>query len=255
MNTEFITPGVPSLSDEWIALRTEHLVEEVTRPSPNRRRRFVLTGVGGGVAATAAVLVGLLGPWATPAFAGWTSQPTSASSSQLSAADSACTSLAANLASVSGATTAATLQPMSLSDVRGPYTLIVYGTSNPSLCVSGTDLTSLHENGGSISIGSSALRSTSQHTSSWAYSTNQSTNGSAPSPGGAVANLTYTDRQGDEQFTVAEGSVGSEVSGATLLLSDGTSVVTTVSNGLFAAWWPGQATMSSIQVTTTNGVD
>jgi hypothetical protein len=144
---------------------------------------------------------------------------------------------------------------MSLSDVRGPYAWIVYGTENPSLCVSGTDLTSLHEDGGAISIGSSASSSTGQHSSSWTYSNNATSNASTPASGGAVVNLTYTDSLGGQEFSVAEGSVGSQVSGTSLVLSGGSTVVATVSNGLFAAWWPGPATVSSIQITATAGVN
>ncbi len=86
-------------------------------------------------------------------------------------------------------------------------------------------------------------------------SSDNASSASTPPPGGAVVNLSYVDTQSGQSFTVAEGSVGSEVSGATLLLSDGSSVISTVDNGLFAAWWPGQATVSSIQVTTTAGVN
>jgi hypothetical protein len=253
---ETATPRVPELSDEWIALHTQYLIDEVTKPSRGRLRRFVVTGIGGGTVGVVALLVGLLGPWATPAFAGWTSQPTTPSTDQLSRAEASCQQLATNLASVSGGSDSASLAPVSLSDVRGPYTLIVYGTTNPALCVAGAELTSLHETGGAVSIGSSAQASAApQSAGSNGFTTNQSTNAATPTPGGAVVNLTYTDTQDSRSFTVAEGSVGSQVSGATMQLSDGTSVVATVNNGLFAAWWPGQATLSSIQVTTTAGLN
>jgi hypothetical protein len=252
---ETTTPRVPELSDEWIALRTQHLIDEVTTPSRRRSRRFVVTGISGGTVGVVALLVGLLGPWATPAFAGWSSQPTTPSTNQLSTAAAACTQLAAHLANVGGGSAAPSLPPVSLSDVRGPYSLIVYGTANPALCVAGTDLTSLHETGGTISIGSSAQTSAAPSSGANGFMSNQSSNAATPTPGGAVVNLTYTDNQDSQSFTVAEGSVGSQVSGATLQLSDGTSVVATVSNGLFAAWWPGQATLSSIQVTTTAGLN
>src|ERR1035438_3400879 len=85
MNDEILTPGVPTLSDEWVAQRTQHIVEEIATPTTRRNRRFGLTGVSG-VTATTAVLVGLLGGWATPAFAGWSAQPTAPSTGQLSAA-------------------------------------------------------------------------------------------------------------------------------------------------------------------------
>jgi hypothetical protein len=56
-----------------------------------------------------------------------------------------------------------------------------------------------------------------------------------------------------QPYTVAEGSAGSGVSAATLALSDGSQVVTTVGNGLFLAWWPGRATVTSATVTSASG--
>ena len=253
MNDELIAPSVPDLSDEWIAQRTEHLVEEIVAASPRRRRRFVATGAGAGVAG-AAVLVALLGPWATPAFAGWSAQPSTPSSGQLAAARAACSSTASQLASVAGGA-ATSLAPESLNDVRGPYTLIVYGTTDPALCVSGSGMTTLHEDGGTISIGAATGGSSHQSvTNSNGITKWQGSSGAAPSPGAAVMDLSFTSSHDGDSFTVAEGSVGSQVTGATLLLKDGSSVVATVNNGLFAAWWPGQSSVTSIQVTTTAGV-
>jgi hypothetical protein len=259
MNEELLTPGVPGLSDEWIAQRTQHLVEEVATPSPRRKRRYVLTGVGGGAVAVAAALVGLLGPWATPAFAGWSAQPTAATSGELSTAETACASLAANLASAPGSTASATLPPLTLSDVRGPYSLLVYGTTSPALCVLGNGVSSLHEDGATIGQSSAASKAdgntvVQQSSGSEQFVTNPAA-ATPPAPGAAVVDVDNTAVSNDQSFTVVEGSVGSLVSGATLVLSDGSSVVATVSNGLFAAWWPSQATVTSIQVTTTSGVN
>jgi len=257
MNEELLTPGAPALSDDWIAQRTQHLLEEVTTPSPRRTRRYVLSGVGGGALALTAALVALLGPWATPAFAGWTAQPTSPASGQLSTAETACASLAADLASAPGSTAPATLSPLSLSDVRGPYSLLVYGTSNPVLCVLGNSLSSLVEGGTSIgSINAQAgneLNTVVHKTVTQSVNTNPSP--ATPAPGAAVVDINNTTVDDGKYFSVVEGAVGSQVTGATLQLSDRTSVVTTVENGLFAAWWPGPATVSSIQVTTTAGVN
>jgi hypothetical protein len=259
MNEELFTPGVPALSDEWIAQRTQHLVEEVAIPSPGRKRRYVLTGIGGGVVAVVAALVGLLGPWASPAFAGWSAQPTAPTSGQLSVAEIACASLAANLANAPGSTASATLQPLSLSDIRGPYSLLVYGTSSPALCVLGNGVSSLHEDGATFGQSSAARKANGNTVVQQSSGTEQFvTNTSAaapPAPGAAVVDVDNTAVSNDQSFTVVEGSVGSQVTGATLLLSDGSSVVATVENGLFAAWWPTQATVSSIQVTTTAGVN
>jgi hypothetical protein len=56
-----------------------------------------------------------------------------------------------------------------------------------------------------------------------------------------------------QAYTIAEGSVGSGVTAATLVLSDGSDVVTTTGNGLFLAWWPGSAVVTSATVTTVTG--
>ena len=49
------------------------------------------------------------------------------------------------------------------------------------------------------------------------------------------------------------GEVGTGVTAATLVLEDGTKVQTTIANGWFAAWWPGEKWVSSAEVTTANG--
>ncbi len=256
MNEELLTPGVPTLSDEWVRERTQHLVEEIATPSRRKKRRYVLGGVGGGVLAVAATLVGLLGPWASPAFAGWSSQPTSAASGQVSTAETACASLAANLASEPGSTASATLPPVSLTDARGPYTLTVYGITNPSLCVLGNGFSSLNEDGGTFASDAASMgggtpvvgRSTTGRISTKQWSP-------APSaPGEATVEFENSAVNSNGwAFSVVEGSVGWQVSVVTLTLSDGSSVVATVGHGIFAAWWPSQATVSSIQATGASG--
>lgn len=258
MNEELLVPGVPALSDEWIAQRTQHLLVEVATPSPRWKRRYVLSGVGGCALALTAALVGLLGPWATPAFAGWSAQPTSPVSGQLSTAEASCASLAANLANTPGSSTAsATLPALSLSDVRGPYSLLVYGTTNPALCVLGNAINSLHEDGAAIGFSSAPaganVNSVVHQTITQSVATNPSP--TPPAPGAAVVDVNNTTDDDGQYFSVVEGQAGLQVTGATVELSDGSSVVTTVENGLFAAWWPGTATVSSIQVTTTAGVN
>ena len=260
MNEELLTPGVPTLSDEWIAQRTQHLIEEVSTPSPRRRHRRLLLGAGGGTVAVAVALVGLLGPWATPAFAGWSAQPTTPSTGQLSTAETACASLAVRLSNAPGSTAPSTLPPLSLSDARGPYSLLVYGgATSPALCVLGNGISVLHEDGATIGMSAAANKAdgntvVQQSSGSENFVTNPSAT-TSPAPGAAVVNIDNTAVSNGQTFSVVEGSVGSLVTGATLLLSDGSSVVATVSNGCFAAWWPSQATVSSIQVTTTAGVN
>jgi hypothetical protein len=143
--------------------------------------------------------------------------------------------------------------------VRGPYSLLVYGTTSPALCVLGNGVSSLHEDGAAIGQSSAARKAdgnTIVQQSSGSEQFVTSPSAATPlAPGAAVVDVDNTAVSNSQSFNVVEGSVGSQVSGATLLLSDGSSVVATVGNGLFAAWWPSQATVSSIQVTTTSGVN
>ena len=88
-----------------------------------------------------ALLVGILGPWASPAFAGWSARTDGPSSSQLSAAeDELLHTWQRTWPAQPGAPASATLPPVALSDARGPYSLIVYGTTNPSMCVAGANV-------------------------------------------------------------------------------------------------------------------
>jgi hypothetical protein len=69
----------------------------------------------------------------------------------------------------------------------------------------------------------------------------------------AVGRLQAESANDGQAYTVAEGSVGAGVTAATLVLSDGSDVVTTTGNGLFLAWWPGSAVVTSATVTTATG--
>jgi len=149
MNEDLLTPGVPALSDEWVTERNAVSRGGDRDAVTASEAEYVLGGVGGGVVAVAARSsdswsVGVSG------IRRLVGPTTSASSGQVSTAQTACASLAANLANSPGSTASATLPPVSLTDARGPYTLIVYGTTSPTLCVLGNGFSSLNENGGTI---------------------------------------------------------------------------------------------------------
>jgi hypothetical protein len=75
-----------------------------------------------------------------------------------------------------------------------------------------------------------------------------------PAAGQIAVNRLQAESANDGQtYTIAEGSVGSGVTAATLVLSDGSDVVTTTGNGLFLAWWPGSAVVTSATSTTATG--
>ena len=72
-----------------------------------------------------------------------------------------------------------------------------------------------------------------------------------PKAGQIAVDRLLADAANDGQaYTIAEGSVGPGVTAATLVLSGGSEIVTTIGNGHFLAWWPGSAVVTSATVTT-----
>jgi hypothetical protein len=233
-------PPVPTLSDFRLSTRQEHLVQEIAGRRRNRRRGG-LALAGGALAAsgvTTALLV-LAGPGTANAFAAWTAAPTTPTPDQVTSAEATCEAAAATPPpdKTEGLPTGAT--QVSLVDTRGPFTLVLFGantsTKGTLMCVSGP------------SINSSALADSQM---------SESTGRQPVVPGAgqiAVERLQGEAANDGQAYTIAEGSVGSGVTAATLVLSDGSDVVTTTGNGLFLAWWPGSAVVTSASVTTATG--
>ena len=69
----------------------------------------------------------------------------------------------------------------------------------------------------------------------------------------AINRLQAESANDGQTYTIAEGSVGPSVTAATLVLSDGSDVVTTTGDGHFLAWWPGGAAVTSATLTTATG--
>jgi len=233
------TPPVPTLSDFRLSTRQEHLVREIASHRRNRRRGGLALGggvlVAGGVTS---ILLVLADPGAANAFAAWAPSPTTPAPGQVSSAEAACE--AAVTAPPSDKTPpglSAGATQVSLVDTRGPFTLVLFGanTSTTLMCVSGP------------SINSSAQADTQMR--------EIGSPPAVPAAGQIAVNRLLADSADDGQaYTIAEGSVGSGVAGATLVLSDGTDVVTTTGNGLFLAWWPGSAVVTSATLTTAAGM-
>jgi hypothetical protein len=228
--TDLLPPRVPDLDEAWIAARWSQLAGGLgDLPLPNRTRRRVLAVSGTVGASGLAAVIGLVTIGSTPAFAGWTLAPTAPSNGQVAAAETACQNalMAASSAQPSkpgvGAVSATSPQ---LVDTRGPFTvLLLAGTDNAVSCLSGPSFTSI---GGTSSVG-------------------------AATPGAiSLGRVSFTARDG-QPYTLAEGTVGAGVTGVTLGLSDGSQVVTTTSNGDFAAWWPGSSGIASAQVMSPTG--
>jgi hypothetical protein len=221
-------PRVPYLSEDRLLARQQHLVQEIgARRRRRQKRGLAAGGVGLTASGVTAALVILLGVGTPPAFAAWTPSPTAPAPGQAAAAEGACKVGAAT--PPPGAP--ATPTNVTLADTRGPFTLLLFGANTAStgalMCLSGPD-------GVHFSISS----------------------GNQPALPGSDQ-ITLDRLQGESAdghpYTIAEGSTGSGVSAATLVLNDGSKVVTTVGNGLFLAWWPGSATVTSATLTTTSG--
>lgn len=228
-------PPIPHLSEARLIARQQHLVQEIAARRRRRQRRgFALGGAGLLASGVTAGLVVLVGAGTPSAFAAWTSSPTAPSPGQVAAAEGAC-----GIGAENPPPTATPLPTnVTLTTTRGPFTLVLFGTNTttrgPVMCMSGPD--------GTQSTANAVV-----------FSAEGGSQPATPSPdqialdrfGGAYAN--------GQRYTIAEGSAGSAVSAATLVLSDGTRVVATTGNGLFLAWWPGSATVRSATVTTATG--
>jgi hypothetical protein len=220
----------------------ERLQAHDYRPRTRDLRPPVAAGalLTAGAAATAVLVIGL-GPRAPAAFAGWTAKPKAAAASQTGAAVADCTqrlaaiptsNAARNVAKATGHPTRLpavdTLTPV-LSDVRGPFTFVVFANANANAsCITGPGFTSVSE-----------ARSAGPVPS-------------VPTDGITVTWAAHTTRAG-QAYSFLEGHTGTGVSAVTLNLADGSTVQTTTDNGWFVAWWPGNTNATNATVTTAQG--
>ena len=230
-------PPVPALSDFRLSTRQEHLVQEIAGRRRNRRRGGLALGGGALVASgvTTALLV-VAGPGTATAFAAWTAAPTTPAPGQVSSAVATCEAAAATPPADKTAGLATGATQVSLIDIRGPFTVVLFGanTSTALLCVSGPSINSSAQSNSQMRlIGAPPV---------------------VPEAGQIAVDRLQSESANDGQpYTIAEGSVGPGVTAATLVLSDGSDVVTTTGNGHFLAWWPGSAVVTSATVTTATG--
>jgi hypothetical protein len=218
---------IPDLSDESMASHRATLIEAITKRRHRPMKWAALVGATG-VAATVSTLV-FVGGSGPDAFAGWAAHPTAPATGQLTSADTSCqTALAQLPPSVNKGTDPATLVP-ELSDVRGPYTVTMFGNGSQggALCISEPS-------------GNSAIR--------WI------TWSDTPVGTGAIAvdRISVSANSG-QPSTLVEGRTGDGVTGVTLTLGDGSHVTATSGNGFFLAWWPGTQSITSASVATATG--
>ena len=181
-----------------------------------------------GVAAAVLTVV-FVGGSEQSSFAGWSAQPTKPAVGQLTSADTGCEGAFAQVpASVSRGASLGSLAP-EVSDVRGPYTVTVFGDGSDSgaMCFSAP--------GGNIAV-------------QWI------TWSSTPVGAGAIA----LDRirvlsDGGQPYTLVEGRTGDGVTGVDLSLASGRQVTATVGHGFFLAWWPGTLSSTAAVISTASG--
>lgn len=213
------------------------------------RLGVALTAGGLSVAAAAGVIVSIvgLGAGTQAAFAGWSSSPTVPVSGQTAAAEAACLARVpsasdAQRARADGTAHAPVMEALLkiapgewrsvLADTRGGYTMILLEAGKDraqASCLSGPadartvmSVGPIGERPASIAAGQAQTLSTGSQEASRGHG-----------------------------FTSIEGGVGAGVSAVTIILSDGRHVSATVSNGHFAAWWPGSQQPVSQEVETS----
>jgi hypothetical protein len=262
-------------------IRAESVPDEVvarvsdTDYHPRSRGRRSVMVAGGGVGAVAAVVsvtLGVFGPGVQSAFASWSPSPTTPQGDQVSSAVATCTQAVAYWAGqANGANpqspipvTATGLSPV-LEDVRGDFTLVALTSTNSAThdfasCLTGGSswpagpqiLLSSSNGSGESTIGLMGPGNGDGQAHPFAASASSSIGaGAAPNAdnvGGPSTN--WNSVSNDE---VATGEAGSAVTGVTLELSDGARVTATLSNGFYGAWWPGNASVTTINVTTVTG--
>ena len=67
-----------------------------------------------------------------------------------------------------------------------------------------------------------------------------------------VLSTSHTNKDG-RPYSFADGHAGSDVTAATLQLTDGSAVRATIAHGWFVAWWPGNRAVTAVQITTPTG--
>lgn len=244
-------------------------------PRTSRSLRWPIVGATGtALAAGAATAIVLLSSAATPAFAGWTPVPTTATPAALAAATTAC-NWEWNHNSPSEMSPAQAV----LSETRGKYTAAIYVTSNSVYdCITAdtTDSTEVGQDGlppghNDTSGNSNPVPGPDQ------IGAPDGGGRSAPGfPGGnpngplplrwqrALATLTNPAQHAQQEQAWRNelasgveyhylGLAGSDVSAVTLNFADGLTVDATVADGWYFAWWPTADPPTSMQVTTSSG--
>ncbi|HEY1650353.1 MAG TPA: hypothetical protein VGG09_00590 [Acidimicrobiales bacterium] len=231
---------------------------------PRQHRRAVPVGLGAAAAgaATAGTVLAVVLGGAAPAYAGWSATPSSSAAPPSAAPD--CVSTLSSAASAPTAAGSGTgVWQTLLTDVRGPFTvtLLQNGTSYAT-CFTGPSFTEVNRidspSNGSGGAQSGTL-SVSSQTVGGGGSGGQAGVGSLVSledtTSGDLSQVLQNNlmTSADGPYTFIDGRVANGVTGVTLVLKDGQSIVASVADGWFVAWWPGSTNANPAQVTKTSG--
>jgi hypothetical protein len=162
-------------------------------------------------------------------FAGWSAHPSKPAVGQLTSANTSCEGAFAQVpTSVIQGANLATLTP-EVSDVRGPYTVTVFGDGSASgaMCFSAP--------GGNATVQWITWSDTPVTTSAIAL------------------NRVSVLFESGQPYTLVEGRTGDGVTGVELSLENGSQVTATVGHGFFLAWWPGNLSSTAAVVATASG--
>ena len=204
-----------------------------------RRPLWATVGVAALAAAVSLLIVGSTGGGPASAFAGWTANPSPATTSQLQAGEASC---ATNPALASLAPT--------LTDTRGPYSMFIYLQTNvTTICIARLANTA----GGGDASGPAIAPVIAQYgapgTSPVAADTIRPQAGIYIKPKDALFSGSTT----AGGLRILTGQVAPDVTAVTLILNNNSSIEATTENGWFAAWWPNLQGAHSADLTTTTG--
>ena len=232
----------PSFDTLWRRFETCEATQPLSKPRPTRRTMRPRARTGGwATIATAAVgvlvvflVIGTSGGGPTKALADWTPTPTTAATGQILGAEASC--------QTAGLPSGTDSSAPSLVDIRGPYTMLVYADNSASgLCLAGVRANGPPPVGG-LSHGTAAETDL----------TPVAADSVLPGENGAFVTLTGNSSPAISLQWIA-GRAGMDVSGVTIVMADGMDVQATVSNGWFAAWWPGAQSAQTAEITTSAG--
>jgi hypothetical protein len=223
--------------------------------------RFTVGSLTGAAAATGAIVSVVVLGSAPPAFAGWTAVPAAAATPSATAATNCQQQLTNSPTPTSLAGARWTVLD---TDVRGPYTVIIYQSDQTyATCFTGPSFTIVHAAnagsghgyaGGSVRV-QAGQRGVARGLSGGSVSVLKETTSDGGTP--SIAQMTVShlalSSSGGDTYTLVDGQLASGVSGVTLMRSDGSRVHATSGNGWLVAWWPNDLGVASAEIDSPSG--